>query len=637
MGQVSTDGRDGPSFAESALRLSGKGEDEVRRLGAVDRADEQVETLYVERRRTEGSPVHRAVWDSRVPLDLFQPPPPAATAPCDAAMQKSLDVVRGRRRAGTLFAEDGKLSEATIKDLAGAGFWGMLIAPEYGGQGAPFARFAQFHTLMSVEDATVAGMGSVHSCIGAVDPLNTFGTAEQKRRFLPKLADGSALSAFALTEPGAGSDLTALRTTAVEAGDAFEITGEKLFITNVVPGRMIGLVTMLNGRPAVMIAELPAQENDQVRIVKYGLHALRHTYNQGIRFNRFRIPRENLLVPPIGDGLTIAYHGLNLGRITLCAGAAGTMRVMLASILPWAGYRRTYGQPIASRELVKRRIARLAALIAGADAMVAWCSWLIDEGFRGELECIIAKIYGSESLKESAIELLMKTHGGRSFLHGHLFGDNVHDFLAPCVYEGEGEMLGLAFFKSLVKDHGRRFFEPIGKALQQHGMKSLNPANPVQVWKLRHELGAYARWSLGQKLTGRDRQPSSVSDPRLADHVGFALDQFRRHRADLSGTLRKHQLKLADRQSRMAELSQRVQDTVVILVTALWAGRQKSEAVVAAADILCQDLRRKLTSGRPTDAYFRDVGKLADLILAGGYEALAGVPADEILMRYDKK
>ena len=128
-----------------------------------------------------------------------------------------------------------------------------------------------------------------------------------------------------------------------------------------------------------------------------------------------------------------------------------------------------------------------------------------------------------------------------------------------------------------------------------------------------------------------------MTDPRLADHVDFALDQFRRHRADLSGTLRKHQLKLADRQCRMAEVSQRVQDTVVMLVTALWAGRQKNEAVVAAADMLCQDLRRKLTGGRPTDAYFRQVGQVADMILAGGYEALAGVPADEILMRYETK
>jgi hypothetical protein len=231
----------------------------------------------------------------------------------------------------------------------------------------------------------------------------------------------------------------------------------------------------------------------------------------------------------------------------------------------------------------------------------------------------------------------MKTHGGRSFLHGHLFGDNVHDFLAPCVYEGEGEMLGLAFFKSLVKEHGRRFFEPIGKALQQHGMKTLNPANPLHVWRLRKELGAYAKWSLGQKFAGRHRPSPTVSDPRLARHIDFALDQFRRHRADLSGVLRKHQLKLADRQCRMSEVSQRVQDTVVMLVTALWAGRQRSEAAVMAADALCRDLRRRLTGERPSDDSFRQMGKLADLILAGGYEALTGVPADEILMRYEQQ
>src|SRR5438309_8671960 len=118
----------------------------------------------------------------------------------------------------------------------------MLISPEYGGQGAPFARFANFHTQMTVQDATVAGMGSVHGCIGAVDPLRTFGTPEQKRRFLPRMASGEARSAFALTEPCAGSDLTALRTTATDMGDHFEVNGEKLFITHCLPGRTIGLV-----------------------------------------------------------------------------------------------------------------------------------------------------------------------------------------------------------------------------------------------------------------------------------------------------------------------------------------------------------------------------------------------------------
>jgi alkylation response protein AidB-like acyl-CoA dehydrogenase len=631
-----SNGHDAPSFAETALRLGGKGEDEVRRMGTVDRADEQVETLYAERRRTEGSPVHRAVWDGHVPLELFDPPTLAASAPCDAAMQASLDVVRRRRDAGTLYAENGKLSDDVIRELGPAGFWGMLIGTEYGGQGAALPRFSRFHTQLSILDATTAGMGSVHGCIGAVDPLNTFGTPEQKQRFLPRLASGQAISAFALTEPGAGSDLTALRTTATEVGDHFEITGEKLFITNVVPGRTIALVAMLKGRPAVLIADLPPEENEQFQIVKYGLYALRHTYNQGMRFNKFRVPKENLLVPPVGDGLTIAYHGLNLGRITLCAGAAGTMRVMLANLLPWAGYRRTYGQLIATRELVKRRISRLAGLIAGADALVAWCSWLIEEGYRGELECIVAKIFGSESLKEASIELLMKTHGGRSFLHGHLFGDNLHDYLAPSIYEGEGEMLAMAFFKSLVKEHGRKFFEPIGKALQQHGMKTLNPANPMHVWKLRRELTAYAKWSVGQKFTASART-TTIADARLANHVDFAIDSFRRHRNDLSGILRKHQLKLADRQCRIAEVSRRVQSTVVMLVTAQWAARQKGEAVIAAADILCQDLRRELTGERPSDRYFKDVSKLADMILDGGYEAIAGVSADEILMQYPQK
>jgi alkylation response protein AidB-like acyl-CoA dehydrogenase len=625
------------SFAEEALRLGGKTEEEARRTGAVDRADDQVEALFAAQYQTVHSPVHRAVWDGRTPLDLFAPPPLPASAPCDGAMERSLETVRRRRQEGRLYDERGKLAPDLLQELAGAGYWGLLIDPKYGGRGAPFARFARFVTRMAVLEPMVAGLASVHGCIGAVDPVRSFGTAEQKARFLPRLASGETLSGFALTEPNAGSDLTALRTTATPAGDDFEVTGEKLFITNAIPGRTVGLVVMLEGKPAVLIAELPPQENEHFQVVPYGLYALRQAYNNGLRFNRFRVPRANLLKPPVGDGLTIAYHGLNLGRLALCANSAGIMRVLLANLLPWAEFRRTYGQAIVTRELVKRRIARLAALVAGADALVAWGSWLIDQGYRGELECIIAKIFGSEALKEAAVELFMKTHGGRSFLHAHIFGDNVYDFLAPCIYEGEGEMLGLAFFKSLVKQHGKEFFEPIGQALQRARLRALNPANPRHLWALRRELWAYGRWLGGRRLVRADRQRVPGMDPRLAGHVDFALRQFQRFPRAISGTMRKHQLKLADRQCRMAELSQRVQDTVVLLVTALWGHGQRKEAAVAAADMLCQDLRRKLTGERPSDAYFRDAGKLADLVIAGGFDELADVPQADILMRYENK
>ena len=621
------------SFAETALRLGGKSDEEVRRMGAMDKADEQVETLFAPQYQTVHSPIHKAIWEGKTPLELFAAPAPVATAPCDAVMEKALAIARRRREQHQLFNQDRKLSDDTLRELADAGYWGLLIDPKYGGAGAPFARFAPYLTRMGLVDQTVAAMASVHGCIGAVDPIRTFGNAEQKARLLPVLARGEKISAFALTEPGAGSDLTALRTTATLQGDHYEVTGEKLFITNAVPGRLIGLVVLLEGKPAVLIAELP-EENEHFRTRKYGLYALKNAYNQGLIFDKFRVPRENLLVPRTGDGLTIAYHGLNLGRLALCASAAASMRVFLANLLPWIAFRKTYGQPIQTRELVKRRIARLAGLIAGANALVAWGSWLIDQGYRGELECIIAKIFGSEAQKEAAIELFMKTHGGRSFLHGHLFGDNVHEYLAPCIYEGEGEMLGMAFFKSLVKEHGKQFFEPIGKALQQRHMTTFNPMNPIHAWKLRREGVPYAKWMVGRWLQKRDRRQLAGLPPVLAEHLAFALDACQRHASDISGALRKHQLKLADRQCRMAELSQRVQDTVTMLVTIPWARAQRKEIAVAAADILCQDLRRKLTGERPSDRYFRDVGKLADMILAGGFEDLAGIARQEILMPY---
>ncbi|MBV8315786.1 MAG: acyl-CoA dehydrogenase, partial [Planctomycetaceae bacterium] len=463
----------------------------------------------------------------------------------------------------------------------------------------------------------------------------TFGTPEQKRRLLPRLASGERLSAFALTEPCAGSDLTALRTTAEPDGDDYLVNGEKLFITNAVPGRTIGLVCLVEGKPAVLIVDLPDREDEHFRLVSYGLYALRRTNNNGLRFRDFRVPKGNLLRPTRGDGLTIAYHGLNLGRVALCATAAGTMRVMLANTLPWARFRKTYGATIATRELVRRRIGRLAALIVGCDALVAWCSGLLDQGYRGEMECIVAKIFGSEAQKEAAIELFMKTHGGRAFLHGHLFGDNVHEYLAPCIYEGEGEMLGMGFFKSLIKEHGRAFFEPIGRALQAAGLRAPNPLNPAHAWALRKVLAPYASWWVGQRLAGWTRPHLPGLPAPLDEHARFAAELLQHGRLEISDVMRKHQLRLADRQCRMAELSQRLQDLVVIVTTCLWAADQDSPVVYAAADVLCLDLRRRLTGGRPSDGYFRTVTKLGETIEAGGFEAIAGIEPEEILMPYE--
>jgi alkylation response protein AidB-like acyl-CoA dehydrogenase len=623
------------SFAEEALRLSGKGAEEVRRMGAVDTADDQVETLFADRYRTTASPIHKAVWDAEISADAWEASPPPVSEAAETVMRESLDVVRRHRSAGTLLGDDNKIKESVLGELADVGYWGLLVGTEFGGAGAPFARFAPFLTRMATIDPTVAGLASVHGCIGAVDPVQTFGTPEQKHRWLPELASGRRLSAFALTEPGAGSDLTALRTVAVRDGNEYVVTGEKLFITNVRPGRTIGLVCLIENKPAVLVVDLPDTETPEFRLKNYGLYALKHCHNHGIVFDGLRVPAANRLEPADGDGLTVAYHGLNRGRVALCANAAGTMRLMAADIVPWAKFRKTYGQPIATRELVRRRLGHLAGLIVACDALTEWCAGLLDQGFRGEMECIVAKIFGSEAQKEAAIELHMKTHGGRAFLHGHLFGDNVHEFLAPCIYEGEGEMLGMAFFKSLVKQHGRRYFEPIGKALQSAGIRKPNLANPAHAWALKGPLLDYAKWDLGRRLRWNGRPDLPPLPRELRRHAEFAAHHLRRTTAgEISGTMRKHQLKLADRQCRMAELSARVQSLVVILCTSLYAGRQTDELVRRAADGICRTLSRGLTGRRPPDRDLRDLTELGAAVADGRGDLTAGVEAPPVLMPY---
>src|SRR4051812_497659 len=627
---------EGASFAETALALGGKSADEARRTGAIDTADDQVEALFAPQYQTVNSPVHRAVWDRGVPVDLFMSAPPKTPADVQQVMDNSIAAVQRHKSAGTLLNEDDKIADPVLADLGQAGYWGLLVGKEYGGAGAPFSSFAPFLTRMALIDPTVAGLASVHGCIGAVDPVRTFGNAEQKQRFLPGLANGSRLSAFALTEPCAGSDLTALRTTARLAGNEYIVNGDKLFITNVVPGRTIGLVCLIEGKPAVLIVELPAQENEHFQLRKYGLWALKHTYNRGIVFRDFRVPASNLLSAPKGDGLTIAYHGLNLGRVALCANAAGTMRLMMASIIPWAKFRRTYGAPIATRELVERRLGELAGLITGCDALVAWCAGLIDRGYRGEMECIVAKIFGSEAQKHPAVEYFMKTHGGRSFLHGHNFGDNIHEYLAPCIYEGEGEMLGMGFFKSLVKHHGKTYFEPIGKALAAAGIRQPNPMNPAHLWALRSVAPAYLKWVTARRLVPLADAKLPHMPKNLREHAEFACERLQRMALEISGTMSRFQLKLADRQCRMSELSQRCQDTITILTTSMYGARQNDTLVQDAADILCQNLRQKLLGRRPSNNYFRRVCELGRAIADGQFKSIAGVEPQPILMAYEQ-
>lgn len=664
-----TDNKSAGSLAEEVLRQAGKSEEESGSMGKIDRAEDELELTLDPKFRTENSPVHQAVWNRKTPLNLFSVPTvnTADVKPIDAVIEKCVQVVKGHLAANTLFDANGKVTDQVLNDLGAQGYWGMLVAKEYGGQGASITDFMNLVTRMASEgDATTAGLNSIHECIGAVDPLVGYGTEELKRHYLPLLASGQKLSAFALTEPGAGSDLTAVKTTADPDGDDFIVNGEKLFISNVAPGRTIGLVCMVplfkDGKPlvgkdgqvvrkhAVLIVDLPEVENENFKLVNYPIHAVKHIYNRGIIFTNFRVPAKNLLVPPVGDGLTIAYHGLNRGRVALCANGAGVMRTLLASMVPWSESRKTYGQPIKMRTVVKRRVARIASMIVGADALRDWTSHLLDEGYRGELECVIAKIYASEALIE-ATRLALRTHGGRSFLGGHIIGDNLHDFFAPSIYEGENEMLAMAFFKSIVKQFGTKYMGPmLGKSAALGINLNQSPAKvtlqmatrPDKAFKMRREILSVIGKVLSIETRRSDKQKVSGLDKSLQAHVDFALSSFVANGKALYRNMLIQGLKLQDEQELMVDiLSMPIQQTVTMLVTALHAHNKGDEATKLAADLLCTDLRAQIT-GKAVKAdakayrrYTRNSRKLADLVTSGQFHQLDLTVGPEILRPYD--
>jgi alkylation response protein AidB-like acyl-CoA dehydrogenase len=621
------------SFAEVVMELIGKSQEESTSIGQIDSADDEVELLFQKKHQTSNSPAYKAVWDKKFPsrefFDYFH-----TDDTHRETLTKCLDTVKSHRDKGTLY-EKGKLSSALLSDLAGCGYFGLLV-PLPDKPAISFSEFAPFLSEMAMLEPSVAGLASIHGCIGSVDPIKTFGSDDQKRKWLPMLASGERLSAFALTEPCAGSDMTALKTRAVLDGDDYILNGSKLFITNATYGRLVSVVCLIDDyhrrEPQILLVDLPATDTETFHIESYGIHALKRLHNNALVFTNHRVSRDNLIRLDKGNGLTVAYHGLNLGRVSLCANAAGCMRAMLDSMLPWAKYRKTYGQEIGNRELVQSRIGILSSYILSCDALVSWCSTLIDEGYRGELECIVAKNFGSECQKDAAIDLCMKTHGGRSFLSGHLIGDNIHDFLAPLIYEGEGDMLNMAFFKSLVKDHGVKYFEPIGKAMADLKKKKLSPVDMARNYKC---LVPYAKWLLKDTFVPRDRDRIFLNTGNCAIakslefHADFAMRNLQRCSSEISSTMRKYQLKLADRQCTISMLSKKIQHLITMLATIGYAGtRSHSPVTLEIADVSCDLLRNKITGSHPTDKQIRKTVSLGKKI------GERPVDTNSIMMRY---
>ena len=569
----------------------------------------------VERWKVEGSPVHKAMW-KHGGVEPFDTSPLDLPDSVRVTMDRSLGAVRRHKQAGTRYVADRTIAPALVADLAEAGYWGMRASAAYGGAGASFQALAQFITEMAVADPWVAGMMSVQACIGPVGLLEAFGSAEQKDRLMRPLATGQRLGAFAITEPGTSTDWGAIRTVARPEGDWLFVSGEKLFITNAGPGRTVGALCLINGRHEMVLIELPEREDEHFRIASYCLKAPAHIANVGLVLDNLPVPAANVLRPTRGDGRSIAYHALNHGRVAVCANAAGQLRIIAGSLIPWVQQRQTFGAPIGSRELVQRRLGWLAGRIVACDAMTAWTAHLLDEGYRAELECVTAKIFGSESVKEACVDVLLKTLGARALLEGNPFSDWLFDLLAPTVYEGENEVLTLGYFHSLAREHGEHYLAPIASAITERPHEGAGGHHPSvsDILAVGGRASSYAAWLVGEEvrhaLGGLQHRLSA--DP--AELSGVAHELLPAMALEISAALRHFGTEVAQRQALAFDLARRAQLATVMLVVSRYAARQQDPLIRQAGICAALDLGARLTNGRPTAQTYHLVTELGRAI-----------------------
>jgi hypothetical protein len=168
------------------------------------------------------------------------------------------------------------------------------------------------------------------------------------------------------------------------------------------------------------------------------------------------------------------------------------------------------------------------------------------------------------------------------------------------------------------------------------GIRQPNPLNPAHAWALKGAALPYAKWVVARRLQGVVAPQLPAMTKELREHAEFACERLQRMALEISGTMSRYQLKLADRQCRMAELSLRCQDLITILTTSLYGARHSEPLVRDAADILCQNLRQKLLGRRASNHYYRRVTELGAAIAEGKFATIAGIEADEILMPYEQ-
>ncbi|MGO9831889.1 MAG: acyl-CoA dehydrogenase [Myxococcaceae bacterium] len=348
--------------------------------------------------------------------------------------------------------EEHTFPAEAVKHLAELGLLGVAVPEEDGGAGLDSVAYAVAIEEISRGCASTGVILSVNNSLYC-DPVLKFGTAEQKRTFLVPFAQGQKLGCFGLTEPEAGSDAAAQKTTAVRQGDAYLVNGSKNWITNGPRADAIVLFAMTDpsaGHRGISAFLVPTDTPGFIRAKPDRKMGICAAPSCSIFFEDCRVPAKNLLGRE-GDGFKIALSTLDGGRIGIAAQALGIARAAFEEARVYALERKTFGQPIAQHQAIQFMLADMATELDAARLLTHQAARLKDTGVRHSVESAMAKLYASEMASRVANKAL-QVFGGQGYSKEFDAERHVRDARITEIYEGTSEIQRLVISASLFKD-----------------------------------------------------------------------------------------------------------------------------------------------------------------------------------------
>ena len=345
--------------------------------------------------------------------------------------------------------KESRFPTDAIREMGELGFLGMLLPEEWGGSHTGHVAYAMALEEVAAGDAACSTIMSVHNSVGCM-PIFKFGTDEQKQRFLPKMASGEWLGAFALTEPHAGSDASSLKVRAKKDGDHYVLSGTKQFVTSGKNAKILIAFAVTDpaaGKKGISAFIIPTDTPGYIvaRVEdKMGQHA---SDTCQIVFEDMRL-HESLRLGAESEGYKIALSGLEGGRVGIASQCIGMARAAFEAARDYARERETFGKSLIEHQAIAFKLADMATNIKAARLMVHHAAALRDAGQPCLTEASMAKLFASE-MAEKVCSQAIQIHGGYGYLSDYPVERIYRAVRIAQIYEGASEIQRMLISRSL--------------------------------------------------------------------------------------------------------------------------------------------------------------------------------------------